>query len=145
MADYDSHSRAIHLTTTGSTYRASDRLLENLFSEVLDRPEQVLPRALEIAEEVASNTSTISTYLMRELMYRGPESAEETHLLDSKVIHDLFSRPDNKEGVDAFLEKRTVDFTGTMERDAPTCWPWWDYVDTTNRPGLAAADPKAKL
>lgn len=141
----DSHSKAIHLTTTGSTYRASDRLLGDLFSEVLDTSEQVLPRALEIAEEVAKNTSTVSTYLMRELMYRGTSSPEATHLLDSRVIYDLFSRPDNKEGVDAFLQKREVKFTGNMERDAPTVWPWWDYVDTANRISPVAVESKAKL
>ncbi|KAF4548683.1 Enoyl-CoA hydratase-like protein [Elsinoe fawcettii] len=138
------HSRAMHLVTTGATYPASHRLLENLFSETLDKPDQVLPRALEIAEEVASNTSLVSTAVMKDLMYRGPSSAEQTHLLDSKIIFDLFTSKDNKEGVQSFLEKRAVKFTGTMESDAPQAWPWWDYVDTL--PRLKAEVPdKAKL
>ncbi|PSK48675.1 3-hydroxypropionyl-coenzyme A dehydratase [Elsinoe australis] len=137
------HSRAMHLVTTGATYLASNKLLEHLFSETMDRPEQVLPRALEIAEEVAGNTSLVSTAVMKDLMYRGPPSAEQTHLLDSKVIFDLFTSKDNKEGVTSFLEKRPVKFTGTMENDAPKAWPWWDIIDTV--PRLKADVDKAKL
>lgn len=140
-------SKAIHLTTTGSTYPASHPLLNTLFSETLPTPDAVLPRALEIANEVVSNTSTVSTYLMREMMYRDAGSAEGQHLLDSRIIYELFSSKDNKEGVKAFLEKRQVDFQGDMQSDAPAAYPWWDPVDTANR---AVAEgykfkPKANL
>jgi enoyl-CoA hydratase/carnithine racemase len=77
-------SRAMHLTTTGSVYPADHALFGHLFSETLPTPEATVARALELADEVAKNTSTISTKLMRDLMYRGPPSAEEAHLLDSR-------------------------------------------------------------
>ncbi|GAB7366479.1 hypothetical protein MBLNU230_g8272t2 [Neophaeotheca triangularis] len=99
-------SRALHLVTTGLTYRATDPLLSQLFSETYAQPEAILPRALELAQEIAQNTSTVSTQLMRELMYRGPETAEGTHLLDSRLIYAMFGSKDNKEGVDSFLAKR---------------------------------------
>ncbi|KAK5131792.1 hypothetical protein LTR08_000547 [Meristemomyces frigidus] len=127
-------SKALHLTTTGSTYPASHPLLDDLFSETLSESSAVLPRALEIADEIVKNTSTVSTYLMRELMYRDAGSAEGQHLLDSRVVYELFSSKDNKEGVQAFLNKRPVKFTGTMQRDAPNAWPWYDTVATGNRP-----------
>ncbi|RMY18449.1 hypothetical protein D0867_05320 [Hortaea werneckii] len=126
-------SKALHLTTTGSTYPASHALLSNLFSETLDRPDAVLPRALEIADEIVKNTSSVSTYLMKDLMYRDAGSAEGQHLLDSRLIYEMFSSKDNKEGVDAFLQKRPVKFTGTMQRDAPAAWPWYQAADTGNR------------
>ena len=126
-------SKALHLTTTGSTYPASSTLLNNLFSETLDRPDAVLPRALEIADEIVKNTSSVSTYLMKDLMYRDAGSAEGQHLLDSRLIYEMFSSKDNKEGVDAFLQKRPVKFTGTMQRDAPAAWPWYQAADTGNR------------
>ena len=138
------YSRSMHLITTGATYLASDKLLDSLFSEVVDGgPEGVLPRALEVAEEVARNTSVVSTYMMRELMWRGPGSAEATHLLDSRIIFDMFRGSDNKEGVAAFLEKRPVAFKGTMAADAPAVWPWWDWVDTV--PRVTAASRGSKL
>jgi len=126
-------SKALHLTTTGSTYPASSTLLNNLFSETLDRPDAVLLRALEIADEIVKNTSSVSTYLMKDLMYRDAGSAEGQHLLDSRLIYEMFSSKDNKEGVDAFLQKRPVKFTGTMQRDAPAAWPWYQAADTGNR------------
>ncbi|KAI7647034.1 hypothetical protein KC318_g18908, partial [Hortaea werneckii] len=116
-----------------STYPASHALLSNLFSETLDRPDAVLPRALEIADEIVKNTSSVSTYLMKDLMYRDAGSAEGQHLLDSRLIYEMFSSKDNKEGVDAFLQKRPVKFTGTMQRDAPAAWPWYQAADTGNR------------
>lgn len=123
------HSRALHVVTTGSVYQADHPLLNNLFSETLSTPEATLARALELADEVAKNTSTVSTKLMRDLMYRGPDSAEATHLLDSRVIHGLFGSTDNAEGVKSFFEKRAPVFQGSVPRDAPGTWPWWDPVD----------------
>ena len=119
-------SRAMHLITTGSLYPASHPLLTNLFSEVLPTPEATVTRALELADEVAKNTSTVSTKLMRDLMYRGANSAEGAHLLDSRVIFGLFESKDNNKGVKSFFEKRPPNFQGKMPDDAPNAYPWWD-------------------
>jgi len=121
-------SRAMHLVTTGAVYASTDQLLRELFSEVVD-PEQVLPRALEIAEDVANNTSPVSTQVMKEMLWRNPGSPEEAHLLDSKLIFDMFGSEDKSEGVMAFLEKRKAVFKGTIKDNAPSAYPWWTPVD----------------
>ncbi|KAH9823730.1 Enoyl-CoA hydratase [Teratosphaeria destructans] len=126
-------SRALHLVTTGATYPANHPLLSTLFSETLKQPEDVLPRALEIADEIVKNCSTVSTFLCKEMMYRDTGSPEAQHLLDSRLIYELFSSKDNKEGVAAFLQKRPVNFTGTMQNDAPGAWPWYFSPDIGNR------------
>lgn len=131
-------SRALHLTTTGGVYPAEHPLMRELFSEVLPSPEATVKRALELADEIAKNTSTVSTKLMRDLMYRGPGSAEEAHVLDSRIIYQLFGGKDNLEGVKSFFEKRPANFTGIMSQDAPEAWPWWPQVDIGYLP------PKAK-
>lgn len=59
----------------------------------------MLPRALEIATDIAKNTSPVSTKVMRDLMWRGPETVEETHLLDSRVLLELFASEDKREGI----------------------------------------------
>lgn len=64
------HSRAMQAVTTGATYRADDKIWGGLFAETLDRSEDVLPRALEVAVEVVRNTSAVSTHLMKEMMWR---------------------------------------------------------------------------
>ena len=91
-------SHAMHLTTTGSVYSAGHPLFANLFSEVLPSPEATVARALELADEVAKNTSIVSTKLMRDMMCRGPSSPEGAHLLDSKIIFGLYGSKDNDEG-----------------------------------------------
>jgi len=139
------HSRAMHLVTTGATYRADDKLFGTLFSELCDKPEDVLPKAIEIAEDVAKNTSLVSTYLMKEMMYRDTGSAEGTHLLDSRILYELFVSPDNKEGVKSFLEKRPAQFTGTMENSSPSAYPWWMPVDIVGRAKADKTGAKPKL
>lgn len=77
-------------------------------------------------------------------MYRGPPSAEATHLLDSKILFELFNGEDKKEGIDAFMQKRKAEFKGTMEKNAPSVWPWWDVLDM-GVPGKVGGGEKAKL
>ena len=85
------HSRAMQAVTTGATYLATDPVWSGLFAEVVDRPEEVLPAALKVAGEVVANTSSVSTYLMKEMMFRDKGSAEATHLLDSRILFELFT------------------------------------------------------
>ena len=87
------HGRALAATTTGSTYTASDKIWDGLFTELCERPEDVLPRALAVAQDVVRNTSSVSTYLMKELMFRDAGSPEGQHLLDSRIIYELFGSP----------------------------------------------------
>lgn len=122
-------SKAMHLVTTGAVYPATHPLFSELFTEILPA-EKVLPRALELADEIARNTSAVSTALMKDLMWRNPGSAEETHLLDSKILLELFDGLDKKEGIDSFLQKREANFKGNMVDNAPSVWPWWTPVDT---------------
>jgi enoyl-CoA hydratase/carnithine racemase len=138
------YSSAMHLVTTGSVYPASHKLLSGLFSETVDTPAGVLPRALEIAHEFVENCSGVSWALMRDMIWRNPGTAEEAHLLDSRIIYDLFVTPDNKEGVKSFLEKRKVNFQGNIERDAPQSYPWWRPVDIIERP-KGVVEGKSKL
>lgn len=131
------HSRAMRAITTGATYRADDGIWDGLFAETLDRAEDVLPRALEVARDVVRNTSAVSTHLMKELMYRDAGSPEGQHLLDSRVIFELFGSPDNTEGVQSFLEKRQANFTGTLDNTKMTQYPWWMPLDILGRPRVA--------
>ena len=124
-------SRALHLCTTGAVYPADHPLFNTLFTEIMPTPEATLARALELADDIAQNTSVVSTKLMRDLMFRGPDSAEGAHLLDSRIIHSMFGSKDNHEGVKSFFEKRPPKFEGNFPEDAPDGYPWWEPVDIT--------------
>ncbi|KAJ8607399.1 hypothetical protein MRB53_040345 [Persea americana] len=64
------YSRALHLVTTGGVYEAGSNLMDGLFTELVDRPDEVLKKALEIAQVIASNMSPTSAFLMKEMMWR---------------------------------------------------------------------------
>lgn len=121
-------SRALHLTTTGAVYPATDALFSSLFSSVVPA-EEVYNTALKIAEQIAGNVSSVAAHVMKEMIYRGPSSPEEAHLLESKLFFDLYNGRDAKEGVASFMEKRKPDFKSTMEEDGPTFLPWWKPLD----------------
>jgi enoyl-CoA hydratase/carnithine racemase len=82
-------SRALQLAITGNVYPAEHKAFDGLFSELVDRQQDVLPKALEYAELLAEKTSTVSTFMIREMFYRGAGSAEEAHLLESRVMANM--------------------------------------------------------
>lgn len=117
------------MTTTGSVLPVTSPIVTDLFSEILPSPEEVLPHALNLATEIAENTSTISTSLMKEMMWRGPGSAEGTHLLDSEIMFKLYESADKEKGIKSFLEKRQANFNGSVNSDVPDCVPWWKPIN----------------
>ena len=83
-------------------------------SEVV-APDQVLPRALELARDIAQNCSPTSTAnnkrLLRASMFASGEGAAyDLHLKESEMLTKAFSSPDCHEGVTAFFEKRAPQF-----------------------------------
>lgn len=118
-------SRALHLVTTGAAYPAASPLLGGLFAE-LAAPGEVLARAVELAEDVAANCSAVSTVVMRDMVYRGGRSPEEAHLLESRLLFDMFAGRDYEEGISSFLQKRKPEMKGSMQHDAPSTYPWWE-------------------
>ncbi|KAL3476777.1 ClpP/crotonase-like domain-containing protein [Aspergillus californicus] len=123
------HSLATYLVSTGAVYPPTSPFFGSLFAETMPEQSQVLPRALALATEIVENVSPQAASLNRELMWRGPESAEEAHLLESEVIYGRFISPDQKEGVTAFFEKRKPNFSGNVDKDQPTGYPWWSDVN----------------
>lgn len=132
------NSRALYFTTTGLTLPASLPHFGDLFHELLPSPQEVLPRALDLAEQIVKQTSTVSTYLMREMMWRNPGSAEGAYLLDSELMWELYDKED-KEGIKAFIEKRSMAMKGDLKVGMPSNVPWWEGIDTRPRSGERGA------
>src|SRR6187402_2271422 len=84
------YSRATYLLTTGKTYPAESKYLDGIFSEIVAEPKDVLPRALELAQELVQEVSSMAAYLNRQLIWRNAASAEEAHLVDSPLLFDMF-------------------------------------------------------
>lgn len=87
------YSTAMYLLSTGSTFRGDSKHFSTLFQEVIDDKAKVLDRALQLASDMAQNVSGLASYLNRQLMWRGPPTVEETHLLDSYVLYHMFANP----------------------------------------------------
>ena len=118
-------AKAMHLATTGATYLASDPLVNPLFSQLLPTPQATVDYAVKLATDIAENTSTTSTKLIRDLLLYSPDTPEETHLLESRVFLSVVGSKDNVEGVESFMEKRKPVFSGSFNRESMPFWPWW--------------------
>ncbi|KAJ2902451.1 enoyl-CoA hydratase/isomerase [Zalerion maritima] len=118
--------RACHVLTTGSVYPSTSPLFSGMFSEIVE-PDNVVERAVAVAEDIAKNTSAVSTRVMKDLVFREMDGPEEAHRLESMLFWDLFRGRDAEEGMRSFLEKRDARFEGSVarEEDRPVAWPWW--------------------
>jgi len=112
---------------TGRVFPAQEALDGGLVSEVLE-PDQLLPRAYELAREMVENTSPVAIALMRQMMWRmmAADHPIEAHKVDSRGIAVLGKMPDAAEGVTSFLEKRPPEFPMKVSKDMPGYFPWWD-------------------
>jgi len=119
-------AKASELCLTGRVFRARDEASSGLFNAVVPT-EEVLPRALAIAREIADNTSAVSVALSRALLWHGlgEKDPQSAHLIDSKCIHWAGRHPDAYEGVQSFLEKRPPRFSMSAWSDMPEFYPWW--------------------
>lgn len=109
LPDMVGMSNAMQLVLTGDFIDAETALRIGLVSEVV-APEQLLPRAQEIAARIAAN-GPIAVRLIKELAYRGRELSPH----DGLRLYQEFSRianasDDSREGTRAFVEKRTPQF-----------------------------------
>ena len=119
-------SRAMEWAATGRVFPASEALEGGLVREVLS-PEDLLPRARELAREIADNTSAVSVAMIRQMFWRmlGADHPMEAHQIDSRGMSAMGAMADAAEGIQSFLEKRPAEFSLRPSRDMPEFYPWW--------------------
>jgi enoyl-CoA hydratase/carnithine racemase len=118
--------QALRWCLTGNVFNADEALRGGLVSEVVE-PDRLLPRAAEIAAEIAANTAPVSIALTRSLLWRFASADLPFDLLkiDGPMAQALGAGADVKEGVSAFLEKRSPVFPGRVSAHMPPQYPWW--------------------
>jgi enoyl-CoA hydratase/carnithine racemase len=118
--------KAAEWLLTGRVFGAQEALAHGLLTEVLP-PDSLIPRAREIASEIAQNTSAISVALCRQLLWKmlGADHPMEAHRLDSKAFRWSLQQADAREGIMSFLEKRPPNFMMKPSKDMPGFYPWW--------------------
>ncbi|MEI9887500.1 MAG: crotonase/enoyl-CoA hydratase family protein [Rhizomicrobium sp.] len=119
-------SQALAWCYSGKVFDAREALAGGLVQEVVP-PDQLLPRAREIAREIADNTAPVSVALIRQMMWRGlgMDHPMEAHKVDSRGIYSRGASADVKEGVVSFLEKRPAKFPQKVSTGMPPYFPWW--------------------
>lgn len=114
------HARATELLLTGRMFRGHDALEWGLATEALPA-EQVLPRALELAHEIATHTAPISVGASKRLLWMHAPPPDRVNDLERDIHLHLMGTADSREGVMAYMEKRDPQWSLTMSED----WPAW--------------------
>lgn len=102
-------AKAMDLCLTGRMMDAQEAERSGLVSRVVPAA-QLLDEALAVARQIAS-MSLPSVMVLKESVNRAYESPlSEGVLFERRVFHALFATEDQKEGMKAFIEKRTPRF-----------------------------------
>jgi enoyl-CoA hydratase/carnithine racemase len=120
-------SRAMEWVATGRVFPAAEALAGGLVRSV-HPPDELLPAAYALAQEIVENTAPVSVALSRQLLWRmlGADHPMEAHKLDSRLIDSRGASADAREGVMSFLEKRPAVFPLKVSADMPAAYPWWE-------------------
>jgi enoyl-CoA hydratase/carnithine racemase len=119
-------SQAMEWTLTGRVFDAEEALRGGLVSRVVP-VDDLLPTALDIANEIVENTAPVSVALTRQMLWRQLpcSSPMQAHRIESRGIYDRGRSADVAEGVKSFLEKRPAEFPMKVSKDMPDWYPWW--------------------
>jgi len=106
-------SQAMEWVATGRVFDAAEALRGRLVSRVVPDGE-LLPTALDLAREIADNTSGVAVGAARQLLWSmlGAPSPWDAHRAESRALVELGAGPDAAEGVASFLERRPAEFEG---------------------------------
>jgi enoyl-CoA hydratase/carnithine racemase len=112
-------ANAAELLLTGRHFTAEDALRMGIASQALPAAD-VLPAALELANDIVTNTAPLSVAISKRLLWADPPlTADEADRLETLMHLEVMGRDDAREGVLAFLERRDPTWTLSPTRDWP--------------------------
>ena len=96
---------------TGKVIRADEALRIGLVNAVYE-PEELMDKAMEMAQMMLKN-APVAIRLAKQSINEGYDlDADGAIALENKLFGQCFATSDQKEGMDAFLNKRKANFTG---------------------------------
>ena len=120
-------NRALEWTITGRMIGAEEAREAGLVRSIHE-PDDLLPAAQALAQEIVRNTAPVSVALTRQMMWHGLGMSHpmEAHRVDSRGVFVRGRSADANEGVTSFLEKRRAIYTDKVSDGMPDFFPWWD-------------------
>lgn len=117
--------QALAWTYSAEVISAQAALDGRLVSKLVP-PEALLEEACCTARQFTSGRSPVSVALIRQMMYRNSAADHplQAHKVESLAVF-YASQKDGKEGVAAFLEKRSPRFMDQASQ-MPDFYPWWE-------------------
>jgi enoyl-CoA hydratase/carnithine racemase len=120
-------ARTLEWCLTGRIIDADEALAAGLVRSIHDDQDALLSAARALAREVSSGTSPVAVAVTRQLIWRGQAAADpfDVHEIDSQALFSRGLSADVREGIAAFLNKRTPAFPDVVSQDMPEFFPWW--------------------
>jgi enoyl-CoA hydratase/carnithine racemase len=79
-----------------------------------------LPRALEVAHDIAMNTAPVSVALSKRLLWESfAMTSEQMNQAESDLHVHLMGKADAREGVNSYLERREPQWSLSVNKDLP--------------------------
>lgn len=119
-------SVAVDLLLTGRLISGTEARELGIATEAVPG-EQVLARAKEIAEDIATNTSPTAVGITKQLLYENLEVTDRELAFhrEWETFRWMGRRSDSGEGVESFLAKRSPNFTGAKHAPLPNVADGW--------------------
>jgi enoyl-CoA hydratase/carnithine racemase len=120
-------STAARWTYSGRVFDVEEARAAGLVDEIVSR-DQLVGRAVEIAEELGEQSSSVAVSLTRRMLWNALtlQHPMEAHEVETAVLAGLSGGPDLREGRDAFLEKRRPRFTSRPSQELPRFDHYWN-------------------
>ncbi len=107
---------AMDLLLSGRVFYAEEAAELGMVKEVV-AGEELLPRVLAYAEDIAANCAPSSLAVIKQQMYSDAlVTASRASAVAEKLMHESMARPDFIEGITSFFEKRPPNFPPVGQR-----------------------------
>jgi len=119
-------NRAAEWIYSGKSVSAREALESGLVRS-MHRPGDLVTAALELATDLATDTSPVAVALSRQLLWRMlvADHPMEANRADARANFFLGATDEVREGVQAFIDRRSPQFTLSTQRDLPNIFPGW--------------------
>jgi len=113
-------ARGMDLLITGRTFSGAEAAQWGMASEAVPAG-QVLPRALEVARDIAENTAPVSVAILKRLVWEGLAGGQfaAAQARNHALFDWVTKQADAREGPKAFIEKRTPNWSLRKNADFP--------------------------